>query len=716
MTQPWIYVGMVFSTFAWHKEDHYTYSINYHHWGDTKTWYGVPGEDDGKLEEAMKMAAPELFEQQPDLMFQLVTLMSPGRLKRAGVRTYVCDQRPNEFVITCPRSYHSGFNHGFNLNEAVNFCLPDWLNEGSLCVKHYKALSKMPVFSHDELLVTIFNNEKSPRVSRWLLPHFKEMVEREIAERKSAIGHISNLSPDIIIEPSDLPEDQVQCHHCKTFTFLSQVISLDSPKVSCLDHSHILGNTQKKLRYKFSDDELQAMLLRVNSRSIKAGRILDMSSIEQRTSTRKRKPSAALLEATRAVLPMAQKMKTSHTSLHRDAQSDTSTQMDNSLSAAREESLEHEEDERAERLIMVSETGLRGVFRTKAEEMRSEVVKEEQVTESSLPNESRNSRSASRSAPPPIPSRENPKSLEQPQLAKPGSQVLPKNLSPPNQSTPSAPFSSLIAQKSSNSSTGPGSRRTDAPNVMDKRRVGRPPKTAEVRAAEAEARRAMREAALHDKEAQHKPINSTPGKRAQVVAQIDVGGSASIVQLSPGAQRPTLEPLKSSPLRIAQTSQGSRKGKQKSSVSSAPPSKNLSQTIDPSRIPTPPSKTGPSTNERPRQNVIRIKSHNRIGSHPAEPKTVVKQVDDPIPHSKSSTQPYSQTCIGTPSRLHGNQFQEAIPDYSGKSRQVVLTSSPKPHPSIAAPLDVLPGTRSPTPSSLMSILNPIAMDPVTSFE
>ncbi len=82
------------------------------HWGETKSWYGIPGEDAAKFEAAMKSEAPDLFEAQPDLLFQLVTLMNPDRVKKAGVRVYSCNQRAGEFVITFPKSYHAGFNHG----------------------------------------------------------------------------------------------------------------------------------------------------------------------------------------------------------------------------------------------------------------------------------------------------------------------------------------------------------------------------------------------------------------------------------------------------------------------------------------------------------------------------------------------------------------------------------------------------------------------------
>ena len=82
------------------------------HWGETKTWYGIPGEDAEKFEAAIKKEAPDLFESQPDLLFQLVTLMSPKRLTDEGVRVYACNQRAGEFVITFPKAYHAGFNHG----------------------------------------------------------------------------------------------------------------------------------------------------------------------------------------------------------------------------------------------------------------------------------------------------------------------------------------------------------------------------------------------------------------------------------------------------------------------------------------------------------------------------------------------------------------------------------------------------------------------------
>ncbi|VDP03392.1 unnamed protein product [Soboliphyme baturini] len=127
MKVPWVYVGMCFSTFCWHTEDHWSYSINYLHWGEPKTWYGISGLDAVEFECAMKRIAPELFDSQPDLLHHLVTIINPQLLIEHGVKVYSVMQCAGEFVVTFPRSYHAGFNQGYNCAEAVNICPSDWV-------------------------------------------------------------------------------------------------------------------------------------------------------------------------------------------------------------------------------------------------------------------------------------------------------------------------------------------------------------------------------------------------------------------------------------------------------------------------------------------------------------------------------------------------------------------------------------------------------------
>lgn len=255
MTVPWLYVGMVFSTFCWHAEDHYTYSSNYQHFGATKTWYGIPAEDADKFELAMREAVPELFESQPDLLFQLVTLLTPEQLKKAGVRVFALDQRAGEFVITFPQAYHAGFNHGFNFNEAVNFAPSDWEPFGEHGVQRLQDYRRQPCFSHDELLMAAASRKDTTiKIAKWLGPALERMRDRELRLRtdflekhKAASAHAcridgsgdtdSQCEIEYVVDDQDIHEDELICAFCKSYGYLSRYYCRNSKKVLCLQHA-----------------------------------------------------------------------------------------------------------------------------------------------------------------------------------------------------------------------------------------------------------------------------------------------------------------------------------------------------------------------------------------------------------------------------------------------------------------------------------------------
>ncbi|XP_061075789.1 lysine (K)-specific demethylase 5Ba [Conger conger] len=271
MKRPWLYVGMCFSSFCWHIEDHWSYSINFLHWGEPKTWYGAPGFAADRLEEVMKRLTPELFLSQPDLLHQLVTIMNPNTLMEHGVPIYRTNQCAGEFVITFPRAYHSGFNQGFNFAEAVNFCTVDWMPLGRQCVDHYRMLNRYCVFSHDELICKMAAQAGSldvvlaSAVQKDMAVMIRE--ERELREgvRKLGVARSRRAEYDL------LPDEERQCSSCRTTCYLSALTCPCSPgAMVCLHHAQDLCPcpvSQYTLHYRFTLDELYPMMNAIRQRA-----------------------------------------------------------------------------------------------------------------------------------------------------------------------------------------------------------------------------------------------------------------------------------------------------------------------------------------------------------------------------------------------------------------------------------------------------------------
>ncbi len=59
-----------------------------------------------------------------------MTVLSPKILQKYSIPFSKVTQEAGEFIITFPKAYHSGYNHGYNCAESTNFALPRWIDYG----------------------------------------------------------------------------------------------------------------------------------------------------------------------------------------------------------------------------------------------------------------------------------------------------------------------------------------------------------------------------------------------------------------------------------------------------------------------------------------------------------------------------------------------------------------------------------------------------------
>lgn len=83
VTTPMLYHGTLFSTFSWHIEDLYLNSINYHHVGACKTWYGVAAQHADAFEQVVQDEVLPLL-----MTHTVLVIAQPCKAEPASIRAF----------------------------------------------------------------------------------------------------------------------------------------------------------------------------------------------------------------------------------------------------------------------------------------------------------------------------------------------------------------------------------------------------------------------------------------------------------------------------------------------------------------------------------------------------------------------------------------------------------------------------------------------------
>ncbi|KAK8979841.1 hypothetical protein V6N11_066043 [Hibiscus sabdariffa] len=258
---PRLRVGMCFSSLSWKVEEHHLNSICYMHVGSPKIWYCVPGRYSFKFETLMKKHSPDLLGKQ----FK----QCEGVVSNKDNKTF------------SRRAYHSTFDCGFNVAEAVNFAPLDWLLHGQNAVALYQSHRRKTSISFDKLLIGAareavkaqweFSLLKKNTIDnlRWkgysgkngsLAKTLKSRVKQEAVRREYLCSSFQTKRKEKNLGSTGKKE----CSICYFDLFLSAACCpCSADRYSCLNHAKRLCSctwTEKIFLYQYEISELNILV------------------------------------------------------------------------------------------------------------------------------------------------------------------------------------------------------------------------------------------------------------------------------------------------------------------------------------------------------------------------------------------------------------------------------------------------------------------------
>lgn len=279
---PWLYCGMLFSTFCWHNEDNYLYSINYSHYGSVKQWYGIPPSATKAFETVAKRQLLLSFQDSPDLLHHMTLQIGPSVLAAHGVPVYQIKQTPGTFVITFPKAYHAGFSYGFNVGEAVNFATFAWTPFGPEADERYRLFARPSVLSYVRLFFTLLHNEADiPNDYRRIIgqellkfineeKHLRALVLSEGVRDLSSVAKLPRNNFTTMNRGAMDYDDARCCDLCKyVCVFTAVVCECNMKKVACARHYHHMCKCVRQKKYMLSwasNEELNSLIAQVEEK------------------------------------------------------------------------------------------------------------------------------------------------------------------------------------------------------------------------------------------------------------------------------------------------------------------------------------------------------------------------------------------------------------------------------------------------------------------